>query len=416
MKKKIVLGFSGGLDTTFCVLWLRDNGFDPVCVCLDIGQSPDLAEVNRSAGLLGVTNVKVIDGKENFANMFIAPALKANALYQGVYPLATALSRPYIAKMLVDAAREEGTNYIAHGCTGKGNDQVRIEMGIRASLPNAEIVDPIRDNSLSRDYEIDFLLKRGIDLGYTRQKPFSVDQNIWGRSICAGILEDLSLPPPEACFEWTRSPENCPNEPRTVEIEFDSGLLVALDGVRTPFLDLITRLNKIGGEHGIGRIDHIEDRLVGLKSRELYEAPAAIILIKAHKLLESLTLAKSALDFKQTVDEEYAQLIYLGNWFSLHHMDLLAYLRQNQSVVSGIIRLKLYKGNCTVESRESANSLYKPSLITYGEQSEFDQRNGAAFSRMLGMESFVQASVQISNVANKIERLTGPAPEKPTDA
>jgi argininosuccinate synthase len=410
MKEKVVLGFSGGLDTTFCVLWLRDNGFEPVCVCLDLGQSPDLAEVNRSAGLLGVTNVKVIDGKENFANMFIAPALKANGLYQGVYPLATALSRPYIAKVLVDAAREEGTRYIAHGSTGKGNDQVRIEMGIRALLPNAEIVDPIRDNSLSRDYEIDFLLKQGVDLGYTRQKPYSVDQNIWGRSICAGILEDLSLAPPEAVFEWTKSPENCPNEPRTVEIEFDGGLPVALDGVRTSFIDLITQLNKIGGEHGIGRIDHIEDRLVGLKSRELYEAPAAIILIHAHKLLESLTLSKSSLDFKQVVDEEYSEMIYLGNWFSLHHMDLLAYLRQNQSLVSGIIRLKLYKGNCTVVSRESANSLYKPNLITYSENSEFDQRNGAAFSRMLGMESFVQATVQISNIGNKIERLIGPAP------
>jgi argininosuccinate synthase len=410
MKKKVVLGFSGGLDTTFCVLWLRDNGFEPVCVCLDIGQSADLAEVNRSAKLLGVSNVKIIDGKENFANMFIAPALKANALYQSVYPLATALSRPYIAKILVDAAREEGTNYIAHGSTGKGNDQVRIEMGVRALLPDAEIVDPIRDNSLNRDYEIDFLLKRGIDLGYTRQKPFSVDQNIWGRSICAGILEDLHVPPPEAVFEWTKSPENCSNEPRTVAIEFESGLPVALDGVRTSFIDLINQLNKIGGEHGIGRIDHIEDRLVGLKSRELYEAPAAIILIKAHKLLESLTLSKSSLDFKQTVDEKYAEMIYLGNWFSLHHMDLLAYLQQNQSMVSGTIQLKLYKGNCTVMSRESANSLYKPNLITYGEKSEFDQRNGAAFFRMLGMESFVQASVQISSIGNKIERLIGPAP------
>ena len=406
MKKKVVLGFSGGLDTTFCVLWLRDNGFEPVCVCLDIGQSADLAEVNRSAKLLGVSNVKIIDGKENF----IAPALKANALYQSVYPLATALSRPYIAKILVDAAREEGTNYIAHGSTGKGNDQVRIEMGVRALLPDAEIVDPIRDNSLNRDYEIDFLLKRGIDLGYTRQKPFSVDQNIWGRSICAGILEDLHVPPPEAVFEWTKSPENCSNEPRTVAIEFESGLPVALDGVRTSFIDLINQLNKIGGEHGIGRVDHIEDRLVGLKSRELYEAPAAIILIKAHKLLESLTLSKSSLDFKQTVDEKYAEMIYLGNWFSLHHMDLLAYLQQNQSMVSGTIQLKLYKGNCTVMSRESANSLYKPNLITYGEKSEFDQRNGAAFFRMLGMESFVQASVQISSIGNKIERLIGPAP------
>jgi argininosuccinate synthase len=410
MKKKVVLGFSGGLDTTFCVLWLRDNGFEPVCVCLDIGQSADLAEVNRSAKLLGVSNVRIIDGKENFANMFIAPALKANALYQGVYPLATALSRPYIAKILVDAAREEGTNYVAHGSTGKGNDQVRIEMGVRALLPDAEIVDPIRDNSLNRDYEIDFLLKRGIDLGYTRQKPYSIDQNIWGRSICAGILEDLHVPPPEAVFEWTKAPENCPNEPRTVAIEFESGLPVALDGVRTSFIDLINQLNTIGGEHGIGRIDHIEDRLVGLKSRELYEAPAAIILIKAHKLLESLTLSKSSLDFKQTVDEKYAEMIYLGNWFSLHHMDLLAYLQQNQSMVSGTIQLKLYKGNCTVMSRESANSLYKPNLITYGEKSEFDQRNGAAFSRMLGMESFVQASVQISSIGNKIERLIGPAP------
>lgn len=405
MNKKIILGFSGGLDTTFCVIWLRENGFEPVCVCLDIGQSKALEEVRRSAKLLGVKELKIIDGKHSFADLFLAPALKANALYQGVYPLATAVSRPFIGKILVDVAREEGTRYVAHGCTGKGNDQVRIEMAVRALMPSAEIIDPIRDKSLSRDYEIKFLRDKGIDLGYTEEKPYSVDQNIWGRSVCAGILEDIGIAPPEEVYEWTNAPEECPNAPVTVEIEFESGLPVALDGVKKSFLDLVRQLNEIGGEHGIGRIDHIEDRLVGLKSRELYEAPAATILITAHKALESITLAKSSLDFKQTVDVEYGRLIYLGNWFSLHHMDLLAYLQQNQQVVSGKIRLKLFKGNCTIVGRESSNALYKRNLITYGKESQFDQRNGAAFSQILGMESFIQSSVQLSNFEQKIERL-----------
>jgi len=400
------------LDTTFCVIWLRENGFDPVCVCLDIGQSKNLGEVRRSAEMLGVQNLKIIDGRRAFADLFIGPALKANALYQGVYPLATALSRPYIGKVLVDVAREEGTHYVAHGSTGKGNDQVRIEMAVRALLPGAEIVDPIRDNSLSRDYEIRFLRDKGINLGYTEEKPYSVDQNVWGRSICAGILEDIGVAPPEEVFEWTKPPEACPNVPAIIEIEFESGLPVALDNVRKPILDLVTQLNQIGGEHGIGRIDHIEDRLVGLKSRELYEAPAASVLIKAHKALESLTLSKSSLDFKQGVEADYARLIYLGDWFSLHHMDLLAYLQQNQKAVSGKIRLKLYRGNCTIVGRESANALYKRNLITYGKGSEFDQRNGTAFSRILGMESFIQSSIQLSNFEQKIERMIQPRKEE----
>jgi len=405
MNKKIVLGFSGGLDTSFCVLWLRERGFEPICVCLDIGQSKDLNEVRRSADMLGIHNLRIIDGKANFAEIFLTSALKANALYQNVYPLATALSRPYIGKVLVDIAKEEGTNCIAHGCTGKGNDQVRIEMAVRALLPDVEIVDPIRDNSLSRDYEIKFLLDKGINLGYTEDKPYSIDQNIWGRSICAGILEDINLEPPEEVFEWTKSPEVCPNKPAVIEIEFESGLPVAIDKENLSFLDLVNRLNQLGGQHGIGRIDHIEDRLVGLKSREIYEAPAASILIRAHKALETLTLSRSSLDFKQGVDTEYARLIYLGDWFSPHHMDLLAYLRQNQRVVSGTIRLKLFKGNCTVIGRQSSNALYKRNLITYGKGSDFDQRNGTAFSKILGMESFIQSSAQLSNFEQKIERL-----------
>ena len=403
MSKQVVLGFSGGLDTSFCVEWLKEEGFDEVvCVTLDIGQEVDSSTVRSKAEKLGVKTIKVIDGKENFVHFFLMPALKANALYQNVYPLATALSRPYIGKVIADVAMEMGIRYVAHGCTGKGNDQVRIEMAIRSIMPDAEILGPVRDNNFSRDYEIEYLRSRNIDLSFTKENSYSIDQNLWGRSICAGILEDISVTPPEEVYEWTRSIDECPEDAEEIEIEFASGVPVRLNNKTLRPLSIIEKLNEIGGTHGIGRIDHIEDRLVGIKSREIYEAPAALILIRAHQALEALTLSRSSLDFKRLVEDEYARLIYLGDWFSLHHMNLLAYLQNNQVVVDGVIRLKLHKGNCIVIGRRSDLALYQKTLATYGEESEFDQRAAAQFIKFLGMESSIQSKIQKLNFDKRL--------------
>ena len=406
MSKQVVLGFSGGLDTSFCVEWLKEEGFDEViCVTLDIGQEVDSSTVISKAEKLGVKTIKVIDGKENFVHFFLMPALKANALYQNVYPLATALSRPYIGKVIADVAMEMGIRYVAHGCTGKGNDQVRIEMAIRSIMPDAEILGPVRDNNFSRDYEIEYLRSRNIDLSFTKENSYSIDQNLWGRSICAGILEDISVTPPEEVYEWTRSIDKCPEDAEEIEIEFASGVPVRLNNKTLRPLSIIEKLNEIGGTHGIGRIDHIEDRLVGIKSREIYEAPAALILIRAHQALEALTLSRSSLDFKRLVEDEYARLIYLGDWFSLHHMNLLAYLQNNQVVVDGVIRLKLHKGNCIVVGRRSDLALYQKTLATYGEESEFDQRAAAQFIKFLGMESSIQSKIQKLNFDKELHQL-----------
>ncbi len=406
MNKQVVLGFSGGLDTSFCVEWLKEEGFDEVvCVTLDIGQEVDSSTVRSKAEKLGVKTIKVIDGKENFVHFFLMPALKANALYQNVYPLATALSRPYIGKVIADVAMEMGIRYVAHGCTGKGNDQVRIEMAIRSIMPDAEILGPVRDNNFSRDYEIEYLRSRNIDLSFTKENSYSIDQNLWGRSICAGILEDISVTPPEEVYEWTRSIDKCPEDAEEIEIEFASGVPVRLNNKMLRPSSIIEKLNEIGGTHGIGRIDHIEDRLVGIKSREIYEAPAALILIRAHQALEALTLSRSSLDFKRLVEDEYARLIYLGDWFSLHHMNLLAYLQNNQVVVDGVIRLKLHKGNCIVVGRRSDLALYQKTLATYGEESEFDQRAAAQFIKFLGMESSIQSKIQKLNFDKELHQL-----------
>jgi argininosuccinate synthase len=359
MKPKVILGFSGGLDTSFCVKWLQEHGYEPICVTLDIGQETDISNVEQRAEELGVQTIKIIAGIDDFVNYFIVPALKANALYQGVYPLATALSRPFVGKVLVDVAKELGTNYIAHGCTGKGNDQVRIEFAVKALMPEAKILDPIRDENLSRDKEIQYLEEKGIYTGITEEKPYSIDQNIWGRSICSGVLEDIWIEPPEEVFEWTRAIEQCPGKPEEIEVEFESGVPVALNKQPMTVTEIINTLNELGGIHGVGRTDHIEDRVVGIKSREIYEAPAAIILIKAHQALETITLTGSSLAFKKLIEEEYARIIYQGGWFSHHHMDLVAYLQHNQRNVTGSIRVKLYKGNCIPTGRASEFSLYR---------------------------------------------------------
>jgi argininosuccinate synthase len=401
MTPKVVLGFSGGLDTSFCVKWLQEHDYEPICVTLDVGQEADLSTVKQRATGLGVRDIRIIDGTDNFVNYFIIPALKANALYQGVYPLATALSRPFIGKVLADVANELGTPYVAHGCTGKGNDQVRIELAVRALLPNATILDPVRDENHSREEEIQYLQARNIPTEITVEKPYSIDQNLWGRSICAGILEDIWVEPPEEVFEWTRSIETCPDQAEEIELEFESGVPVSLNRKPQSMTAIIKLLNELGGLHGIGRIEHIEDRVVGIKSREIYEAPAAIILIKVHQALEALTLTGASLAFKKLIEEEYAQIIYQGGWFSHHHMDLVAYLQHNQRNVTGKIRLKLHKGNCIPTGRTSEFSLYRKELATYTSSSIYDQPSAGAFVKIFGMANTVQAQTQLFNFAHE---------------
>lgn len=407
MKPKVILGFSGGLDTTYCVKWLQAQHYEPVCVTLDIGQEADINQVKQRALELGVQTVRIIDGVEDFVNFFIVPAIKANALYQGVYPLATALSRPFIGKVLVDVAKELGAQHIAHGCTGKGNDQVRIEFAVRALMPQAQILDPIRDENLSRDEEIEFLEAHDIHTGITKQKMYSIDQNIWGRSICSGILEDIWVEPPKEVFEWTRSIEASPSAAEELEIEFEAGVPIALNNTPMTVTAMIRALNDCAGRHGVGRIDHVEDRVVGIKSREIYEAPAAIVLIKAHQALETITLTGSSLKFKRLVEEEYARLIYQGGWFSHHHMDLVAYLQHNQRNVTGKVRVKLHKGNCIVTGRASEYSLYQKELVTYTSQSMYDQSAATGFIKILGMENAVQAQAQLFNFVDETRMLTG---------
>jgi argininosuccinate synthase len=407
MQPQVILGFSGGLDTTFCVKWLQEHGYEPICVTIDIGQEDNLSVVQQRAAALGVHTIRIVDGIQDFVNYFIVPALKANALYQAVYPLATALSRPLIGKVLAEAAQEFGTPYIAHGCTGKGNDQIRLELAIKALLPEAIIIDPVRDENLSRDAEMAYLAERNIHLGITPNKSYSIDQNIWGRSICSGVLEDIWIEPPEEVFAWTSSLDKCPDVPEYVEIGFEAGVPVTCDGQTVSMLELIRHVNALGGIHGIGRIDHIEDRVVGIKSHEIYEAPAASILITAHQALETITLTGSTLKFKKALEAEYARLIYQGGWFTHHHMDLVAYLQHNQRPVTGSIRLKLYKGHCLPVGRAAAHSLYHPELVTYSARSIYDQTAGAGFIKIFGLEQTVEAQAQQLNFGAETRMLAG---------
>lgn len=388
MRKKIILGFSGGLDTSYCAIKLREEGFDPVCILVDVGQVIDRNLVEKRKQILGIEHLEYVDVKSEFADIFILPSLWANALYQGVYPLSTALTRPLIAKKMVDIAHEYDTNYFAHGCTGKGNDQIRIELGIKSLFPEAVIHAPIREGNLSRDQELDFLQKKGIEISVTKDKPYSIDENLWGRSVSAGSVENIEEEVPDDVYEWTTSPTDG-GKPEFLDltVTFEGGKPIALDHSELSFSDLIENLNRTAGSHSIGRIDHIEDRLVGIKSREIYECPAAMTLITAHRHLESLTLTRAAKEFKKHVEHEYSDLIYSGNWFSSHHYDLLAYLLQNQKVVSGDISLKLARGNIIVNRRISNNSLYNKNLVTYGKGSNFDQRSAKGYSDILAYEA-----------------------------
>jgi argininosuccinate synthase len=391
--KKVVLAYSGGLDTSVCVKWLEQQGAVPYALYLDLGQGEPAEDVKAKALKIGAADAFVRDAKAEFAEEYIAPAIKANALYGGKYPLFTALARPLIAKKLVEAAREVGATHIAHGSTGKGNDQVRFDVTTASIAPDLTVVAPVRDWNMSRPEEMAYAEKHGIPVPTTKESPYSVDENLWGRSIEAGPLEDPDHEPTEDVFELTTSPENAPDQPRYVEIGFEEGLPTALDGEELPLVDLISELNSVAGAHGVGRIDMIEDRLVGIKSHEIYESPAALTIIAAHCELETLTLTRDVLRFKSTVEQRYAELAYEGLWFTPLKAALDAFIAQTQKTVTGTVRLKLYKGNSTAVGRTAPNALYSKDLATYDPNSTFDEAAAAGFIALWGLSARQWASV-----------------------
>jgi argininosuccinate synthase len=390
---KVVLAYSGGLDTSVAVAWLKEQfGVEVVTLTVDVGGGSLRPGVERRAMSAGATKAYVVDARERFATDFVWPHLQANALYQGAYPLATALARPLIAQLLVEVAAREGADAVAHGCTGKGNDQVRFDVAVHALDPGLEVVAPMRVGmGLSRDQEIDYANARGIEIPITRSSPYSIDVNLWGRSCETGVLEDPWVSPPPDAYEWTVEPSAAPAAVEIV-IGFEGGVPVSIDGERLDPVALIDRLHVLGGAHGVGRIDHVEDRLVGIKSREIYEAPAAAILHAAHRALESLTLSKDTLRFDRLVADELARLTYDGLWFSALHRDLRGYVASSQRVVSGDARIRLDHGSAIVVGRRSPLSLYDKSLATYDEGDAFDHAAAVGFIEIFGLPLRVEAA------------------------
>ena len=372
---KVALAFSAGLDTSVCVRLLQEKyGADVITVTVDVGQDPtDLKAAAKKAKRLGAIKHVHVDARREFVEQYIFRSIKANGLYEG-YPLSTALARYPIASKLVEVAQREGVNAVAHGCTGKGNDQFRFDTTIAIKDPSLKIIAPIRELNLDRKWEMEYAKKQGIPVPVKAGKPYSVDENLWGRSIEGGVLEDPKQAPPEEIYAWTRSPAKAPAKPRVIEIEFKEGVPVALDGKRMGGLELITKLNKIAGEYGVGRIELIEDRILGLKARENYEAPAATVLIQAHKALEQLVLTKQELAFKQTVDQTWADLSYSGLWFDPLREDLDAFIDSTQKRVTGKVRVELNRGSSRVIARSSPYSLYDKELVSF-EKFGFDQRD-----------------------------------------
>jgi argininosuccinate synthase len=407
-RKKVVLAYSGGLDTSVAIRWLQDNyDLDVVAVSIDVGQPGDMEKNIDRAKSIGAVAAYAIDAREEFAENYVWPSLKANALYQGIYPLSTAIARPLIAKLLVDVARKEGAEFIAHGCTAKGNDQVRFDVSIAALAPNLGIIAPMREWVMTREEEIDYAKKNGIPVPVKKACPYSTDENLWGRSCECGVLEDASKEPPEDSREWTVSPQKAPDRPTYVDIAFEKGVPVSIDGRRLPPVELIMRLNKLAGENGVGRIDHIEDRLVGIKSRETYECPAAVTLIKAHQALESMVLTKDVLSYKRGIEQRFSELAYDGLWFSPLREALDAFVESTQKFVTGMVTMKLYKGNVDVVGRESPYSLYNEGLATYAKGDEFDHTSAKGFIYVWGLPLRTVASAHRSKM-----KVVDQAPEK----
>jgi argininosuccinate synthase len=414
-RNKVILAYSGGLDTSVMVPWIGEKyNLDVVTFTVDLGQGEDIERIRQKALRTGAVDAVALDARNLFVDCFVFPALMAGAMYEGKYPLATALGRPLIAKLMVDAAREHNAVAVAHGCTGKGNDQVRFDVTFQTLAPNLKIIAPVREWKMSRDEEIAFAAKHGIPVEATKESPYSIDLNLWGRSCEAGVLEDPWDEPPADAFAWTVDPAKAPNEPLYLILDFENGRPVALDGQKLDGVPLIERLNQLGGQHGVGRIDHVENRLVGIKSRELYEAPAAVILHEAHRELESLCLSKQAQRFKTLVSQEYADIIYNGLWFSAFHQDLFAFVSSSQRFVAGQVRVKLFKGKATVVGRKSEHSLYSKKLATYESGDTFDHEAARGFIRLFGLSQQTQAQRQLLKGGKGFDLpgLLGPSEQK----
>ncbi|MGN7939550.1 argininosuccinate synthase [Virgibacillus sp. 6R] len=392
--KKVVLAYSGGLDTSVAIKWLQEQGYEVVACCLDVGEGKDTAFVQQKALQVGAIQSYMIDAKEEYANDFALVALQAHALYEGKYPLVSALSRPLIAKKLVEIAEKENAVAIAHGCTGKGNDQVRFEVSIKALNPELEVLAPVREWGWSREEEIEYASKHGIPIPINLDSPYSIDQNLWGRSNECGILEDPWAAPPEGAYDLTVPLEKTPDEAEIIEIHFEQGVPVKINDQAYPLHELILTLNEIAGKHGVGRIDHVENRLVGIKSREVYECPGAMTLIKAHKELEDLTLVKEVAHFKPVIEQKLTELIYNGLWFSPLKNALHAFLKETQKYVTGTVRVKLFKGHAIVEGRKSEYSLYDEKLATYTKDDAFDHNAAIGFIELWGLPTKVNSMVK----------------------
>lgn len=393
-KEKCVLAYSGGLDTSVCIKWLQDEkNLDVIAVVGEVGQEHEgLEEVKQRALATGAIDCIIADMREDFAADYLSKALYANAHFENKYPLVSALSRPLISKYLVDTAHKYGAKYVAHGCTGKGNDQVRFETSIQALDPTLEIIAPVREWDMhTRQEEMDWAEAHGVPVPTTKSKPYSIDDNLWGRAIECGVLEDPMNRPPLDIYTMTTDPEKAPDEATEITIEFKAGLPVAIDGEQMSYLDIIAKMNEIAGANGFGRIDMIENRMIGVKSRECYEAPGALALIEAHRGLEDMCLEREVLRYKLHIEHDWATLVYNGQWFSplKHAMD--AFLTTTQQCVTGLVRLKFYKGTCTVTGRKSDFSLYDYGLATYDAADTFNHQSAKGFIDLYGLSTRVWA-------------------------
>jgi len=393
-KPKVILAYSGGLDTSVAIPWLREmKGTDVVAVTVDVGQPVDLEKVRAKAVASGAVKAYVADARREFAEEFIVPALRANALYEGVYPLSTALARPLIGRHMVEVARKEGATLVAHGCTGKGNDQVRFDLSTTGLAPELSVIAPAREWEMTREDEIVYAREHGVPVEATHASPYSVDENLWGRSVECGILEDPAVEPPEEAYGWTCSPAEAPAKPEYVTIAFEQGVPVSINGQTAPLHELIAGLNRTAGAHGVGRIDHLESRVVGIKSREVYECPAAVVLIAAHQALEALVLPRDLLDFKRTVEQRYALLIYDGLWFTPLRSSLDAFVTATQERVTGEVTVKLFKGSSHVSGRRSPLALYQPKLATYSAGDQYRRQMAEGFIYVWGLPARTWAAV-----------------------